>query len=51
VYCGSGYRSSMAASLLERQGFREVYNVLGSITAWRAAGYPLDGQEAEPART
>jgi hydroxyacylglutathione hydrolase len=51
VYCGSGYRSSMAASLLERQGFREVYNVLGSITAWRAAGYPLDGHEAEPART
>ncbi|WP_027482207.1 MBL fold metallo-hydrolase [Deinococcus pimensis] len=50
VYCGSGYRSSMAASLLERQGFREVYNVLGSVTAWRAAGYPLEGQETEPAR-
>ena len=43
VYCGSGYRASIAASLLARGGFRQVYNVPGSMTAWQAAGYPLTG--------
>ncbi len=43
TYCGSGYRSSMAASLLERSGFRRVYNIPGSMSAWKAAGYPLEG--------
>jgi hydroxyacylglutathione hydrolase len=41
VYCGSGYRASIAASTLQRSGFREVYNVPGSIKAWKAAGYPM----------
>jgi len=41
TYCGSGYRSSIAASLLKRGGFKEVYNIPGSIRAWKAAGYPL----------
>ena len=44
VDCGSGYRASMAASLLEREGFREVRNIPGSISAWKAAGYPLEGE-------
>jgi hydroxyacylglutathione hydrolase len=38
--CGSGYRSSMATSLLERAGFREVYNLVGGTTAWLASGHP-----------
>ncbi|MFN3651695.1 MAG: MBL fold metallo-hydrolase [Armatimonadota bacterium] len=41
VYCGSGYRASIAASLLQQRGFREVYSVPGSIKAWKAAGYAL----------
>lgn len=47
VYCGSGYRASIAASLLERQGFKEVSNIPGSITAWKQAGYPLETGEEE----
>ena len=43
VYCGSGYRASLAASLLKRAGFRHVHNVPGSMAAWKAAGYPLEG--------
>lgn len=43
VYCGSGYRASIAASVLERAGFRDVATVLGSMAAWRAAGLPLEG--------
>ncbi len=41
VGCGSGYRSSASASLLAARTDLEVVNVLGGMTAWRAAGYPL----------
>ena len=39
VYCGSGYRASIAASVLKRAGFADVANVPGSMSAWKAAGY------------
>lgn len=39
VYCGSGYRASVAASVLQQHGFTDVCNVPGSIEAWKAAGY------------
>lgn len=38
VYCDSGYRASIAASLLKRNGFGQVRNVPGSWKAWKAAG-------------
>jgi rhodanese-related sulfurtransferase len=38
VHCKSGYRSMMAASLLQRAGFRDVVNVVGGFDAWQAAG-------------
>jgi hydroxyacylglutathione hydrolase len=41
VICSSGYRSSVAASVLARRGQREVVNVLGGMTAWRRAGFPV----------
>lgn len=41
VYCASGYRSSLAASLLEANGFKKVRNVPGSYGAWTAAGLPI----------
>lgn len=37
--CGSGYRSSVVASVLKARGHREVYNVLGGMTGWQAEGY------------
>jgi hydroxyacylglutathione hydrolase len=39
--CGSGYRSSVAASLLIHHGYKQVSNVLGGMTAWKAAGLPI----------
>ena len=42
VICGSGYRSTVAASVLRRNGYTEVMNVLGGTTAWREAGLPLE---------
>jgi hydroxyacylglutathione hydrolase len=38
VLCGSGYRSTIAASLLMRAGYRNIINVLGGMTAWNSAG-------------
>jgi hydroxyacylglutathione hydrolase len=39
--CGSGYRSSVAASLLMKHGYPRIINVLGGMSAWKAAGLPL----------
>jgi len=41
TYCDSSRRSSMAASILKKNGYDKVYNVLGSITAWMNAGYDV----------
>lgn len=40
VYCGTGYRGSIGASLLKRAGF-EVHTVPGSLGGWKAAGYKV----------
>ena len=34
VHCASGYRSSIATSLLERHGFTRVTELAGGIAAW-----------------
>ncbi|MDQ3106483.1 MAG: rhodanese-like domain-containing protein, partial [Actinomycetota bacterium] len=39
VTCGSGYRSSVSASLIDARTDLEVINVLGGMSAWNAAGY------------
>jgi hydroxyacylglutathione hydrolase len=41
VYCAGGYRSSIAASLLQRDGFTNVAEIAGGITAWEAAHLPV----------
>ena len=41
VICGSGYRASIAASFLKREGYSEVTNVVGGMSAWKAAGLPM----------
>jgi hydroxyacylglutathione hydrolase len=40
VTCSVGNRSSIGASILEREGFVKVSNVLGGMTAWNNLGYP-----------
>jgi hydroxyacylglutathione hydrolase len=56
--CASGYRASVAASLLRADGFQRVAWVAGGIPTWESAGYPvayggssvghLPGQAAAP---
>ena len=42
VYCAGGYRSSIAASLLQHHGFADVSEIAGGITAWEAANLPVE---------
>jgi hydroxyacylglutathione hydrolase len=41
VYCDSGYRASLAASILQQHGFTQVHNIPGSWQAWNAADYAI----------
>ena len=41
VHCKGGYRSAIAASLLQRSGFPAVVNVTGGFDAWVACGLPV----------
>lgn len=41
VVCSTGYRSSVAASVLAHRGHPRVFNVLGGMTAWTHAGFPV----------
>jgi rhodanese-related sulfurtransferase len=42
VYCQSGHRSNIAAETLADLGYKNVYNVKGSMNAWLEAGYPVE---------
>jgi rhodanese-related sulfurtransferase len=41
VYCAGGYRSSIAASLLQRAGFTNVSEIAGGLAAWESAHLPV----------
>ena len=43
VYCMSGGRSSQAAEMLAKQGFKEVYNLDGGYMKWSLADKPVAG--------
>ncbi len=36
--CRSGHRGSIASSILRQKGFKNVYNLLGGMVAWRNSG-------------
>jgi len=41
VHCAGGYRSSIAASLLEQAGFSDVSEIAGGLAAWELAKLPV----------
>ncbi len=43
VHCATGYRSSVAASLLARDGRTELFDLVGGLSAWEAARLPVTG--------
>jgi hydroxyacylglutathione hydrolase len=40
VICGSGYRSSVASSILQRRGYRNLINITGGMEAWNEGDLP-----------
>jgi rhodanese-related sulfurtransferase len=43
VVCLSGHRSEEGVTILRNAGFSRATCMTGGLTAWKAAGYPLEG--------
>ena len=43
VVCLSGHRSEEGVTMLRNAGFSRATCLIGGLTAWKAAGYPLEG--------
>jgi glyoxylase-like metal-dependent hydrolase (beta-lactamase superfamily II)/rhodanese-related sulfurtransferase len=41
VHCAGGYRSSIAASILQQRGFEDLTELVGGIAAWETAKLPV----------
>lgn len=41
VYCRTGQRSAKASFILNKHGFKKVYNLGGGMLAWQSANLPL----------
>jgi rhodanese-related sulfurtransferase len=42
LYCGGGYRSALAADVLQTMGYTNVYSMAGGWTAWKESGAPVE---------
>ena len=47
VHCKGGYRSMIACSLLQRAGFKNVFNLVGGFDAWQQAKLPVTKEVAD----
>jgi rhodanese-related sulfurtransferase len=47
VYCRTGHRSNTASAMLVNAGYFQVYNMVGGITSWIDAGYPVVSSEGQ----
>jgi len=43
LYCGGGYRSALAADVLQRMGYTNVWSMAGGWKAWKESGAPVEG--------
>ena len=42
LYCGGGYRSALAADVLQNMGFTNVFSMAGGWKAWKESGAPIE---------
>ena len=42
LYCGGGYRSALAADVLQNMGYRNVFSMAGGWKAWKDSGAPVE---------
>jgi rhodanese-related sulfurtransferase len=43
LYCGGGFRSALAADVLQQMGYRNVFSLAGGWKAWKDSGSPTEG--------
>jgi rhodanese-related sulfurtransferase len=43
LYCGGGYRSALAADVLQEMGYTNVFSMAGGWKAWTESGAPTEG--------
>lgn len=48
VMCATGNRSAAVTAFLLRNGWTDVLNVEGGISAWRRSGFPVKSGPIEP---
>lgn len=41
LYCGGGFRSALAADVLQKMGYQDVLSLAGGYTAWVNAALPV----------
>jgi hydroxyacylglutathione hydrolase len=41
IFCGSGLRSMIAASLLQRSGWKDLAVILGGMAGWKSRKFPI----------
>jgi len=44
LYCGGGYRSALAADVLQKMGYRNVWSMAGGWKAWKESSAPVDSK-------
>jgi rhodanese-related sulfurtransferase len=44
VVCLSGHRSPSGTAILQQAGYKNVFCLSGGLAAWKATGYPLEGE-------
>ena|SRR5882724_5430995 len=42
LYCGGGFRSALAADVLQQMGYTNVYSMAGGWKAWKDSGAPVN---------
>ncbi|MBV9216377.1 MAG: sulfurtransferase [Acidobacteria bacterium] len=42
LYCGGGYRSALAADMLQKMGYHRVFSMDGGWKAWKESGAPVE---------
>ena len=42
LYCGGGYRSALAADVLQTMGYTNVWSMAGGWKAWEESGAPVE---------
>lgn len=47
-HCAAGARSALATQTAQRMGLAPVAHIEGGLTAWKAAGGPIEGGTAKP---